>query len=401
MILNKCQIKTTQEAVDWFNHSSEQIFEIDGEAGTGKSVVINSIVQALGLKPYQCMPMAYTGQAAIVMRMKGFPHARSIHSNLYELVKLPKSYKDSPFKNVNTTFNTPEYEYEFRPREIGSISPDVQLMIIDEAYMVPEHMKRNIEKHGIKILATGDTGQLPPIGGPPAFLTGYGVHHLDEIMRQSVNNPIVYLAHRARQGQPIHCGLYDNKVLVIEEADLTNNMITNVGNIICGTNKTRDFFNKHTRDLLRIDSQLPLYGERIICRNNNWNIEQDNIALANGLAGIVASPYSINSFNGKTFNIDFLPDLLNSPFKNVEVDYEYLVSPYDIRNQMKNSRYSQGEKFEYAYALTTHLSQGAEYPCGIYFEEFLRSNIQNQLNYTGITRFRDYMIYVKKGKKYY
>ena len=39
MILNKCQIKTTQEAVDWFNRSSEQIFEIDGEAGDRKSVV--------------------------------------------------------------------------------------------------------------------------------------------------------------------------------------------------------------------------------------------------------------------------------------------------------------------------------------------------------------------------
>src|SRR5574344_1218030 len=204
MVLNSCQIKTVQEAIDWFRNSSEQIFEIDGEAGTGKSVVINSIVQALKLQPYQCMPMAYTGQAAIVMRMKGFPHARSIHSNLYELIRKPKEYKDSPFKNINTEFNTPEYEYEFRPREIGSISNDIKLMIIDEAYMVPAQMKANIVKHGIKILATGDTGQLPPIGGAPAFLIGYGVHHLDEIMRQSLNNPIVYLAHRARQGQPIH-----------------------------------------------------------------------------------------------------------------------------------------------------------------------------------------------------
>ena len=401
MLLNRSQSTTVIDAVKWFKNSSEQVFEIDGEAGTGKSVVLNSIVNELGLKPYQYMPMAYTGQAAIVMRMKGFPHSRSIHSNLYHLVKTKKKYKDSPFKNINTTFNTPEYEYEFKPLEIGEIPHEIQLMIIDEGYMIPDYMKQNILKHGIKVLVAGDSGQLPPIGGEPAFLTGYNIHHLDEIMRQSLDNPIVYLARRARRGKPIHCGLYGNRVLVIEEQDLTNDMIINVGNIICGTNKTRDFFNQHTRDLLRIDSQLPLYGERIICRNNNWNIEQDNIALANGLSGIVASPYSINSFNGKTFTIDFLPDLLNSPFKNVEVDYEYLVSPYDIRNQMKNARFSIGEKFEYAYALTTHLSQGAEYPCGIYFEEFLRSNIQNQLNYTGITRFRDYAIWVKKGRKYY
>lgn len=401
MILNTNQAKVVSEGINWFRNSSEQIFEIDGEAGTGKSVVINEIVKGLGLKPYKCMPMAYTGQAAIVMRMKGFPHSRSIHSNLYELVKVQKPYQDSPFKSVNTMLNTPEYSYEFRPLSVGDLNPNIELMIIDEAYMVPEIMKKNITKHGIKILATGDTGQLPPIGGPPAFLTGNNVHHLTEIMRQSLDNPIVYLARRARRGQPIHCGLYNNRVLVIEEKDLTDNMILDVGNIICGTNKSRDFFNNYTRKLLNIESLLPLYGERIICRNNNWHIEQDNIALANGLSGIVAAPYSANSFNGKTFTIDFLPDLLNLPFKSVEVDYEYLISPYDIRNQMKNSRFSHGEKFEFAYALTTHLSQGAEYPCGIYFEEFLRSNIQNQLNYTGITRFKEFMIYVKKSKKYY
>lgn len=401
IILNQGQAQTVSDGIQWFNNSSEQIFEIDGEAGTGKSVVLYEIVNQLGLKPYQIMPMAFTGQAAIIMRMKGFPHARSIHSSLYEVVKEAKPYKDSPFTRMNTTFNTPEYEYIFRPIPMGGIDPNVKLIIIDEGWMVPESMKETITKHGIKILVAGDSGQLPPISGNPAFLTGYNVHHLTELMRQAANNPIIYLAHRARYGKPIHCGLYGNRALVINDTDLTDDMIVNVGNIICGTNKSRDYFNKKTREILNIQSNIPLYGERIICRNNNWNREQDNIALANGLTGVVCNPYSINSFNGKTFTIDFLPDLLNSPFKQVEVDYEYLVSPYDIRNQLKNNRFSNGEKFEFAYALTTHLSQGAEFPCGIYYEEFLRSNIQNQLNYTGITRFKEYEIYVKKTKKFY
>ena len=67
----------------------------------------------------------------------------------------------------------------------------------------------------------------------------------------------------------------------------------------------------------------------------------------------------------------------------------------------KFDRSNNGELFEYAYALTTHLAQGSEYPCGIFFEEFLRSNIQRQLCYTGITRFKEFMIYVKKTTKYY
>jgi exodeoxyribonuclease V len=402
MILNESQQRTVEDGVSWFYHSSDQVFEIDGEAGTGKSIVLSEIVRRLNLRPYEYMAMAYTGQAAIIMRLKGFPTAKSIHSSLYELVKKPKMYQNNPFRKINTELNTPEYDYEFVPISIGSISPEVKLFIIDEGYMVPDYMRQTILKHHIKVLVAGDAGQLPPIGGEPAFLTGYGVHHLTEIMRQSLNNPIVYIAHRARRGLPIHCGQYNNNVLVIEDTDLNDSMIVNVGNIVCGTNKTRDYFNKRTRDILGIQTPYPLYGERVICRNNNWNVEQDGIALANGLAGIVASPYSVNSFDKKTFTINFLPDLLNSPFVNIKIDYEYLISPYDIRAQIKKSPYqSEGEKFEYAYALTTHLSQGAEFPCGIYYEEFLRSNIQNQLNYTGITRFKEYMIYVKKTRKYY
>lgn len=401
LILNQNQEKTVSEGVDWFNNSSEQVFEIDGQAGTGKSVVLHSIVDRLGLQHYQYMPMAYTGQAAIIMRLKGFVAAKSIHSSLYELVKQKKQYQDSPFMKINTEFNTPEYEYKFVPIPRGGLNRELQLMVIDEAYMVPDYMKQTILNHGIKVLVAGDAGQLPPIGGDPAFLTGYNIHHLTEIMRQKLNDPIIYLAHRARRGLPIHCGQYNNNVLVIEDSDLTDNMIVNIGNIICGTNKSRDFFNKRTRDILNIDSPTPMYGERVICRNNNWEVTQDNIALANGLAGIVASPYSVSSFDGQTFHMDFLPDLLNSPFKNLKVDYEYLVSDYDRKMQIKNGRFSKGELFEYAYALTTHLSQGAEYPAGIYYEEFLRQNIQNQLNYTGITRFKNMMIYVKKSRRYY
>ena len=295
-----------------------------------------------------------------------------------------------------------EYTNVFRPLKVGELDKNIRLMIIDEGWMVPDTMKNEITKHGIKILVAGDSGQLPPIGGNPAFLTGYNVHHLTELMRQSLNNPIVYIAHRARRGEPIHCGLYGNKVLVINESDLTNEMVLGVGNIICGTNKTRDAFNRTIRHLKGYENPLPYMGEKIICRNNNWSVTLDNIALANGLTGVVVSPHDISKFNNGEYILDFLPDLLNEPFKNINIDYEYLISPYDVRNQIKNMRkYQNGELFEYANAITTHLSQGAEYYSGIYYEEFLRSNIQNQLNYTGITRFREYAIYVKKQKKFY
>ena len=55
---------------------------------------------------------------------------------------------------------------------------------------------------------------------------------------------------------------------------------------------------------------------------------------------------------------------------------------------------------EYAYASTVHLSQGSEYKYGTYFEEYMSPTIQNNLNYTAITRFKSSMVYVKRRPKF-
>lgn len=408
MTLTQNQEQIVQEGVNWFRNSSEQIFEISGAAGTGKSVVLNEIVRRLRLKSNKVLPIAFTGQAAIVMRMKGFCNAKTLHSTFFHIVKEP--IPPNPFDKYNKKYNRPKYRVEFRPLPVG-VYRDKQLIVVDEGYMIPENLKYVITKHGMKVLVAGDSGQLPPIGGQPAFLTGYGIHYLTQIMRQEADNPIIYLADRARRGLNIDCGCYGDKALVIQDTDLTDSMLANFGITICGTNRTRDIINNRVRQFIgTADTPYPKYGERIICRDNNWDIELDGIALANGLAGTVASPYSINSFDSfdkGTFYLDFLPDLLQIPFMNLEVNYKYLISDYNTRNELKNLKKTDdywmvpGELFEYAYGLTTHLSQGGEYPAGIYYEEFLRPDIQNQLNYTGITRFKQFLVYCKKTKKYF
>ncbi len=388
-----------QDAIKWFKHSSNQVFEICGEAGTGKSVVLYEIVRRLNLANHQFMPMAYTGQASIVMRLKGFPFARSIHSSLYEFVEVMKSYND--ISVINSTFNAPKKERVFRLKNRQAIPKDVKLFILDEGYQIPLSMRKAIESFGIKCLVGGDDGQLPPVAGEPAYFTGYGVHRLTQLMRQAESSPIIYLAHRARRGLPIHCGMYGLNALVIEDRDLNDTLLSLSNATICGTNATRDMINNYVRENIKgIHSDLPQYGERMICRNNNWNIERDGISLANGLVGTVVNVPDVSGYNGETFTIDFVPDLCNSVFNDIKVNYKYYKGNYDQRQSLKFDKYAVGEDFEFAYALTTHLAQGAEYPTGIYFEEFLRPNIQNQLNYTGITRFKNNLIYVKKSNNF-
>ena len=71
------------------------------------------------------------------------------------------------------------------------------------------------------------------------------------------------------------------------------------------------------------------------------------------------------------------------------------------RKQIKNSPYYIGEKFEFAYGITTHISQGAQYNQGIYFQEYLSPLINKNLNYTGITRFSDHCIYFIDQRKFF
>ena len=261
IILNEEQEKIRQLAVSWFFNSSEQLFEYSGPAGTGKSVLIFEILKSLGLKENQYMPMAYTGAAAIVMRTKGFLTAKSIHSSLYEVVE---TYEDENNDITRKAFGLGSRKVtKFQLRTW--IDPNVKLLFIDEAYMVPKYMVRDILSFGIKVIACGDPNQLPPIGDNPGFLVGYGVHRLTQLMRQSKNNPIIFLANRAMKGEPIHCGSYGNDVLVINDTDFIPEMIGFADAIICGLNNTRDTLNNYVRSLLGYqDYQMPLYGERII-----------------------------------------------------------------------------------------------------------------------------------------
>ena len=398
IILNPGQQKILEEAINWYRNSSEQVFEIEGPAGSGKSVLIYEILKALHLPDYKVAPMAYTGQASIIMRTKGFRNAKSIHSSLYELVEY---YDES---SINSTFSIPVKRKKFQLRQF--IDPRIELFFIDEGFMVPDYMKNDILSFGKKVLVAGDPHQLPPIGGKPGFLTGSNVHRLTQLMRQAEDDPIIYLAMRAMNGLPIHCGMYGNNVLVINDDEFIPEMVRYADCIVCGTNRTRDTMNQYIRNLAGVSNfEIPVYGERLICRNNNWQLSQDGIALTNGLCGTISSFPDASCFskNGKSFFVNFTTDLIQTTFQNIPINYQYFISNYEEKNRLKDQprEWLEGELFEFAYALTTHLCQGSEYNQGIYIEEFLRPQIQDQLNYTGITRFKKGLIYIKKKNKYF
>lgn len=396
MRYNQGQLNVVNNAVNCVRKGTQQVYQFSGPPGSGKTEVIKEIIRQLEIPLNRVACMAYMGQAASVMRTRGLPFAKTIHSTLYHLAEIEiKDEHGNPI--MDTTFNKPKVELRFVPKELNNID----LMVIDEGSTVPYSMKYEIERRGIPIIVTGDINQLPPVKDKPAYLMDGPIDYLTEIMRQDEGSAIIYFSQRLLAGLPISTGLYGN-VLVIEEKDLTTEMIRRSNVLLCGTNRTRDKYNKYIReDILGIYADLPIFGERVICRKNNWNLEADGISLTNGLTGIVVKPASVESYDGKRFFIDFQPDLLNTSFINLGCDYEYFKADHERRQFLKSSPYSIGEKFELAYASTTHLSQGSQYPCGIYIQEYLSRDIQNRLNYTAATRFSNFLIYVVPNKKYF
>lgn len=385
------QENLVKEAVKWYKNSSEQVFQYSGSAGTGKSVVMNAIIQRLGLDITEVAPMSYIGAAVIIMRLKGLINAKTAHSWLFEPV-----WEESG--EMDGYLNRLKKKMVFVPRELP---PEKKLICIDEAGCIPMNLKSEIEGRGLKVLACGDLNQLPPVMDNPAYLYTGPVRYLTQIMRQNSKSGIIYLANRILNNEIITPGHYGN-AMVLEHDQITDSIISNSEVVICGKNATREKFNRYIRQkLFGFNTVLPNYGEKLVCRKNNWAREVDGINLANGLIGIVSNQPEPTTFDGKTFMINFLPTMQSNPFVNIKCDYKYFVGDTEDRKRIKLSPYYPGEKFEYAYAVTTHISQGAQYGTGIYFKEYLNESINRNLDYTGITRFSKGCFFFIPKRKFY
>lgn len=398
--LNTSQQKVFNDAINWWRRGTEQTFEISGPPGSGKSFLIDKIVKALKIDSSRIAPMAYTGSAAINMRTKGMYSARTIFSWLYDFIEVPVlNDKGEPI--LDPVFNKPKFKMRFVPK---SYLPNIDLIIVDEAGMVPEEMRNIIDSMGIPVIAAGDIDQLPPVAGKSGYLTEpWKVHKLTEIMRQANDNTIVQFSQMLIKGIEIPHGKFKN-VTILYEDEINDNMIAQSDIVICGKNTTRDNINNHIRhDMFGFTNPTPNLGERLVCRKNNWQIESGGINLTNGLVGNCITMIGPDSFNQKdvTFKMSFKPDIIDSYFKDIDVDLRYMTSDKKGRDALLETNFSKGNKFEFGYAITTHMSQGSEFNRGMYFEEYLNKNINRNLHYVGITRFKQHCIYVKKRPRRY
>ena len=384
MELNKGQETALQNLLHWWKYKTKQVFEISGAAGTGKTTIVKELIEALCLSADQVLFMAYIGKATLALARTGL-NAKTIHSSICNIEMVPK--EDENGEPIVTDKSRYIWVPKFTRKQ--HLDGDIRLIVVDEAAMVPEELAKWILEFNIPVIALGDLNQLPPVIGNSFFLKNPDVI-LTEIMRQSDESPIPWLAKDILEGKRLTRGNIGNSIAIMSQHDFDKQLFTYSDIIICGTNKTRDGLNNFYRKvLLKYTTDDPVVGDKMICRQNNWNASiGDNIYLINGMVGYITD-IDLESSSAKRLTIDFRPEFMNESFIDLPMDRDYLKLPAAYRK----SHMSRLNKFEYGYAITCHLAQGSQYNKVIVINEpFGDYRFRRQWLYTAVTRAIDQLI---------
>lgn len=365
MVLTNKQFKGLQLALQKYRNNEKYII-ISGYAGTGKSTLVNFIIQSLAdndidIDKDVCF-CSFTGKAAQVLLKKGNKNVTTLHKLLYESIPKPDG----------TFFRKPKTEIGYK------------IVCVDEVSMAPRNLMELLFRHDVFIIALGDPFQLPPVdkdqdngllNNPDIFL--------DEIMRQSLDSEIIQLSMKIRNHESIDY-FKGKDVIVMPKTNLNTGVLQWADQILVGTNATRVAINNQMRDLLGRGDR-PENGDKVICLRNYWdNFATNDDPLVNGTIGYIDNVYE--SFNRippwvgggsiKVLYADFISDS-DADFGTLQMDEKQILTgerclDYRAIYKLKSNRRTQHlvpMEFTYGYAITGHKSQGSEWDKVLVLEE--------------------------------
>jgi exodeoxyribonuclease V len=372
---------------------SRQVFSLEGYAGTGKTELAQHFANGVD---GNVVGGAYTGKAALVLEQRGFPHAQTIHSLLYEpahksrakLIELNNEYAklneepDAPADMVGGLQRAIQEEEArldnpaFAVREDNDLET-AALVVLDEYSMVSEAMEKDLLKVCKKLVVIGDPFQLPPVKGQGAMSKRKPDVLLTEVKRH--DNGVLDLATSIRGGNGnIPFGQINENVRKLDKRELTLREYTTASQLMTGRNVSRQRLNVGVRRVLEHDDFFPQSGDRLICLRNDrdWG-------LFNGLIATAKEVYDED--DPKSMNIvlggfkEVLP-VYKGHFERYR-DPGHRLLPYYERREF--------QEFDFGYAITVHKSQGSqwEHPW-LCDDDFLNWDAKMRLRwlYTAVTR---------------
>ncbi len=386
--LSEKQKDAVQQIERWFK-GKEQKFVVAGYAGTGKT----TIAKYIAANKKDVIFCAYTGKAANVLREKGCSPAGTIHGYLYSVTEGQKrkiAQLREQLQNAIEKGNSklvaeltliiaektqPKFDLNYE-----SELKDADLVIVDEYSMLDAKIIGDLQKICKKILYLGDPFQLPPVSGectikPDLFLT--------EIHRQALESQIIRASIDVREGRRLNFCSSDEFTFARKQ-DVDPKVFMEADQLIVGRNNTRYTWNKRFRQIKGFSGEeFPQKGEKVICLKNNHLA-----GLFNGMIETVTK----NSVAGNGYFELFLNENPASFYQVWNGDIQLTSEKYDYQNKFHRAL----ERFDYAYAITCHKSQGSEFNnVVVYNEPIGKGEEYKRWQYTAITRAKEKLTLVQ------
>lgn len=379
MVLTDGQEKGLKTAVERYKNKKSYTV-IAGYAGTGKSTLVQFIIDALELLQQDVVYIAYTGKASLVLRNKGCSNSMTAHRLLYHAKEKPDG------------------TYEFKPKR--HLEFNYKIIVLDECSMLPQEMWNLLLSHKVHVIALGDPGQLPPVDGATSILDHPHVM-LEEVVRQAQDNPIIRLSMDIRSGKWIEYG-GPKACRVMTKEQVSDKLLLGADQILCGKNVTRHCLNEQIRKIKFGDiySTKPMDGDKVICLKNEWQtLGSNEEPLINGMLGQINN---ISVCDGHLYKPEMFADFNSDNggfYEHLQMDYKIFTEKETTVNKdnwMKFPKHMRTYEFDYGYAITTHKAQGSEFDKVIVYDEWLGdADFHRRWLYTAVTRASKMLVVVK------
>ncbi|SMO36974.1 exodeoxyribonuclease-5 [Saccharicrinis carchari] len=407
------QEKTIEKFADFLTEQNEHpIFLLKGYAGTGKTSLVSSFVEALGELNFKMVLMAPTGRAAKVFSSYAQYPAHTVHKIIYRQ------------KSANDGFGSFNLNKNLKPETIFFVDEASMIHGSSAEYsgfgtgnLMEDLLNFVFEGHNCRLVLIGDAAQLPPVGNSesPALnmdtLKYYSESvtecFLWDVVRQSSKSGVLSCASDLRfqiESENILDnlpkinieGYNDVKRLTGEELiDAITTSYDTVGMdetlIVNRSNKRTNLYNKGIRNSILYKEEELTVGDIILVVKNNYHWLKNSKEvdfIANGDIAEIVRIKGYEELYGHRFvncvvrlldykelevDVKLMLDVLNldTPglsqkeqeqfFYTVMEDYVDLTPKRKQYQAVKNNDYYNALQVKFAYAMTCHKAQGGQW----------------------------------------
>ena len=407
--------------------AGEKLSKLAGAAGTGKTTMIQAVIEELagGQEFDEDNPgaggaavLAPTNKAAMVLRSKGIVRATTVH----RATTKPRVAKEGVIKELELQLEEAEARGDaalvdtlglrlegilapsFRPSE-DTPYKEASLIIADEASMIDEERGKLLLALGPPVLIVGDPYQLAPVKSISLFLRDLRTAdtvELTHVERQGAGSGILTLATAIREGSDPTPGQIDASCSVVDLSDERKmrlwaaaqvGLLRDADVTIVGTNKNRVLFNKKIRNIKHglTDTAPPINSEPFISYTTNrfWGMaKNDNLICKDWVTqGSIwkATIETPNDTNSRVMNSNAPHSVYAGHFRELHMPTDWTFS--------RHTRAAQGTfEIDFAYSLTAHRMQGSEADSVVVladrFVERMGEEDRRRWLYTAVTRAR-------------